>query len=139
MRVILALMVLLVAAPVRADTAATQMLNELRAKVGAAAISYDPLLEAAAQRHADDMARRGFFDHQGSDGSSVGERVTAQGYQWCFVAENIAQGQRSLHEVMQGWANSPGHYRNMIDRRAGAFGLATAPGAIWVMVLATRC
>lgn len=139
MRVLAALILLLIAAPLWADTTATQMLNDVRAKTGVAAVSYEPLLEAAAQRHADDMARRSFFDHRGSDGSSVGDRITAQGYQWCFVAENIAKGQRSLREVMQGWANSPGHYGNMIDRRAEAFGLATAPGAIWVMVLATRC
>lgn len=129
-------MVCLLSTGVMADPVATQALNDYRAGKGRAPLTYSTTLEAAASVHARDMAARGFFDHQGSDGSSVGTRVTRQGYGWCFVAENIAKGQGSLAEVIQGWANSRGHRRNMLARQAREFALVEAPGRIWVMVLA---
>ena len=42
------------------------------------------------------------------------QRVTAAGYIWSNVGENIAVGQRSVEEVMNGWTNSPGHCQNLI-------------------------
>tara|TARA_R110002074_G_scaffold163154_1_gene322079 strand:- start:2934 stop:3356 length:423 start_codon:yes stop_codon:yes gene_type:complete len=130
---------LAVALPAAADPAATRAINDLRARAGKAALTYSPVLERAAQAHADDMARRGFFAHEGSNGSAVSERVGAQGYSWCFVAENIAKGQRNLAQVMQGWTTSKGHYQNMVHKNARAFGLAQAKGNLWVMVLAAPC
>jgi len=129
----------LMALPVVADPTATRAVNDLRASAGKAAVAYSPNLERAAQAHARDMARRGFFAHQGSNGSSVSDRVTAQGYKWCFVAENIAKGQRDLRQVMQSWTTSKGHYKNMVHRSVREFGLARAKGNIWVMVLASPC
>ena len=127
------------ALPAFADPAATRALNDLRAKQGKAAVMYSPALERAAQAHANDMARRGFFSHEGSDGAAVSDRVSAQGYKWCFVAENIAKGQRDLNQVMRGWTASKGHYKNMVHSSVRAFGLAWGKGNIWVMVLASPC
>lgn len=119
-----------------ADPVATQVLNEYRSQNGQAPVQYSRTLEAAATGHALDMARAGFFDHRGSDGSDVAGRVRRVGYGWCFVAENIAKGQISLGAVMTDWANSPGHRRNMLDARAREFALVEGPDRIWVMVLA---
>ncbi|MBW4707529.1 CAP domain-containing protein [Roseobacter sp. YSTF-M11] len=119
-----------------ADTAATEALNSFRAANNRAALSYSDLLETAALRHARDMAAWEFFDHRGSDGSDVAQRVSRTGYRWCVVAENIAKGQATLQEVMSGWANSRGHRRNMLSREVTEFALVEAPGRIWVMVLA---
>ncbi|GFE48489.1 hypothetical protein So717_02420 [Roseobacter cerasinus] len=126
----------LLGAAAAADPRATDVLNDYRAAAGRASLTYSAALEAAALAHARDMARVGFFDHRGSDGSGVGERVARQGYGWCFVAENIAKGQGSLDAVMQAWAGSRGHRRNMLSRQAREFALVEAPGRIWVMVLA---
>ena len=130
---------LLVGLPVAADPAAIRAVNDLRASAGKAALAYSPVLERAAQSHANDMARRGFFAHQGSNGSAVSDRVGAQGYKWCLVAENIAKGQRDLRQVMQSWTTSKGHYKNMVHGSVREFGLAHAQGNIWVMVLAAPC
>lgn len=119
-----------------ADTASTAALNALRADNGRAPVAYSDKLESAAARHARDMAKTQTFSHTGSDGSDVAERVTATGYRWCFVAENIARGQRTLAEVMHSWAESPGHRQNMLSGDVADFALVEAPGRIWVMVLA---
>ena len=122
--------------PLRADPQAVQMLNAMRAQQGVAPLSYAPRLEAAARAHALDMARHGYFSHTGRDGSGVGDRVRAQGYRWCYVAENLAKGQGDLTQVMRGWAQSAPHYRNMMSRNAPGFGLFQGPDRIWAMVLA---
>jgi uncharacterized protein YkwD len=126
----------LLAGPAVADDTATGMINDIRAQAGQPALGYSTVLEAAARAHAQDMARKGFFDHRGSDGSDIGARVRRQGYGWCFVAENIAKGQWSLTEVMNDWIASPGHRRNLLDTRAREFALVEAGERIWVMVLA---
>jgi uncharacterized protein YkwD len=96
------------------------------------------MLENAATRHAVDMASRQFFSHTGSDGSDVAERVTQTGYRWCVVAENIAQGQRGLMEVMEDWSASPPHRKNMLSREVTEFALVQGAGFVWVMVLAAK-
>ena len=121
---------------VGADTRALQALNDFRVAEGLAPVRYSDALEKAAARHARDMSTRQFFSHQGSDGSDIAKRVTRTGYRWCWVAENIAQGHRSLREVMYGWEISPGHRANMLSDRATEFALARTEDDVWVMVLA---
>ena len=78
-------------------------------------LSWDLKLLQAADRHSRDMTQHNFFDHTGSDGSSIAARVDATGYEWRAVGENIAAGQRSASEVVAGWLNSPGHCRNLMN------------------------
>lgn len=122
-------------APAIANTSAINVVNDYRAQKGLAPLRHSQRLETAARRHARDMARRGFFSHKGSNGSNVAQRVRAEGYDYCFVAENIAMGQKSLGEVMQAWATSKGHRKNMLDRRAAEVALVKDENNIWVMVL----
>jgi uncharacterized protein YkwD len=127
------------AGPALANPCATQALNDLRASKGVPPVAYSPNLEAAAKAHALDMAKHKYFAHEGRNGSSVGDRIRKQGYKWCFVAENLAKGQHDLAQVMQGWAKSPGHNANIINKNAAEFGLVQGPDRIWVMVLAAPC
>lgn len=129
----------LAVSPALANPGVTDALNTLRGAQSRPALRHSERLEAVAQAHADDMAQHGYFAHQGRNGSSIGERITAGGYRWCFAAENIAKGQKTLQAVLQGWANSPGHYKNMTHQKAREYGLARAPGNTWVMVLAAPC
>lgn len=116
--------------------AALRGLNDLRAQQGLAPLGWSPRLEQAALGHATDMRRRGFFSHQGSSGSRVGDRVRRLGYGWCVVAENIAKGQPSLPSAMNSWRQSPAHRKNMLHRDVSEFAVVRAEGNIWVMVLA---
>ena len=129
----------LLAGAALADPAVLQAVNAERAQAGRAALVYDDRLEAVAGAHGQDMAQAGFFSHTGSDGSDIGDRLRRGGVSFCFAAENIAHGQRSLSAVMDGWMGSRGHRRNILDRRAAAVGVARAQGNRWVMVLAAPC
>lgn len=115
--------------------AALSRINALRADARAPALSVSDALARAAAAHADDMARRGFFDHKSSNGAKMSDRVRKQRYRYCFAAENIAMGQGSVDEVLRAWMKSRPHRKNLLSRKADEFGLAWSEGNRWVMVL----
>ena len=136
---LLLVLAFLLPAPLVANPLATDELNTFRKRQGLQGLSYNRKLENAAKSHAEDMVAKGFFSHNGSNGSDVGERVRNAGYEWCFVAENIAKGQNGLDAVMSAWAQSKGHRANMLSRKAKEFALYEAADRTWVMVLAAPC
>lgn len=99
-----------------------QSLNSMRAQKSLKPLEMCKPLTRAAQKYARTMAQQDFLSHTGKDGSSFGERIQSAGYDWTnsksgsSVAENIAAGQNSVVEVMKGWRNSKGHYKNMIGQ-----------------------
>jgi len=111
------------------------MLNAERAKHGRPKLNLSPQLSAAALGHAIDMATKKYFSHTSRGGVTPADRVLAQGYSYCFVAENIAQGQKTEAAVLAGWMRSSGHRRNNLSRDATQYGFAHAPGDYWVLVL----
>lgn len=122
------------------NTSFAGMLNNVRANAGAGPVSFDARLGRAAQAHANDMLANGYFSHTGLNGSSPGDRITAQGYRWRTYGENIARGQSSEAEVLEAWQNSAGHRQNNENPNFQDFGLARAGDSrpYWVLVLATE-
>lgn len=102
--------------------------NVARAAHGLGPLTADRRLAAAAQAHNDDMVRRGFFAHESPDGATVADRVRAAGYAYGVVAENIAAGQRTADEVVQGWMDSPGHRANILNRDVREIGVGYTEG-----------
>ncbi|MCB0549798.1 MAG: CAP domain-containing protein [Phaeodactylibacter sp.] len=100
-------------------------------------LSWNNQLARAALRHANDMNKNNFFDHRGSDGSAMSERISDTGYAWRAVAENIAWGHPDVAAVVQGWKNSPGHCENMMSGEYKEIGAARA-GGYWVQDLGRR-
>jgi len=113
-----------------------RLLNRERADAGMPLLTISPQLQTAAQLHADEMSSQVFFSHDSQDGRTLPDRVTAQGYGYCWVAENIAQGQASEAEVMQSWMASGGHRENNLSRSAVEYGLGRTADNYWVLVLA---
>ncbi|GLD92183.1 hypothetical protein PINS_up000716 [Pythium insidiosum] len=66
--------------------------------------------------------------HTGSEGSTPQARINAEGFQWSSIAENIAEGQVSVSDVMSSWMNSPGHRANILGNYQ-FFGAGMAEGA----------
>lgn len=100
-------------------------------------LRWNEKLETAARRHARDMSRNDFFDHRGSDGSDIGDRISAAGYRWGAVAENIAWGDLTPETVIEGWFDSPGHCRNLMNPDYEETGVAWE-GKYWVQKLGSR-
>ena len=92
-----------------------ELTNDYRASHGLSPLVWDGALAHAARLHSADMAYNNFMDHEGSDGSSVGERITRVGWTWRTVKENVAVGQSTPYIVVDGWINSPGHRANILS------------------------
>jgi uncharacterized protein YkwD len=108
--------------PARARAAMLEQVDAVRRKAGAPPLRANPLLDRAAQRHADDMLAHGYFAHESPGGATVRERAKEAGYDWREIGENIAEGQFTVDEVMAGWMKSPGHRRNLLDPRFAELG-----------------
>ena len=107
-------------------------------------VVWNNLLATAAQAHSNDMAELNFFSHEGSNGSTLGERVSDAGYVWQAVGENISAGRSSLQDTINGWLASSGHCANIMKPSFVEMALACTEsststyGVYWTQVLATQ-
>ena len=94
---------------------ALKHINLQRAINGVGRLTPNRRLSAAAQKHAGQMARRDFVDHQSPDGRSLQDRIATAGYSWRVIAENLSAGQPSPESTVQSWMTSPAHRNNMLN------------------------
>ena len=94
----------------------------------AAPLAANAQLTQAAQGHAADMAARNYFSHTSQDGRTMAQRVTATGYAWRSIGENIAAGQSTPEAVVAGWLKSEGHCRNIMNANFKELGVGYAAG-----------
>lgn len=92
-----------------------QLTNQFRQENGLDPLNFDPQLATAAQNHSQDMAIQDFFSHTGLNGSNIGDRVDATGYDFSTAGENIAAGYSTAERVVDGWINSDGHRANLLN------------------------
>jgi len=131
------------AGPTLVASAATDASSDATAAVDRPRLRWNPRLARAATMHADAMARTTVFDHVGTGGDTVRERVDATGYRWRVVAENLAAGHDDLAEAVTDWLASRSHCESLLDARFTEFGLARARsrraddayGIYWTLVL----
>lgn len=88
-------------------------------------LNLDFILENSAGGHAADMAGRGYISHWGSDGSRLSDRVWYRGgFDGSPIAENVASGQRSALDVVEGWMCSQTHREAMMSCDYNVMGIA---------------
>ncbi len=118
---------------------AIELANQQRAAAGLPALASSGVLNGAAAQHSADQAGRDRMGHDGSDGSSVGDRVAANGGGFSTWGENVAYGYGSASAVIDGWMGSSGHRANMLNPAFTQVGVAYAESAggtlYWTMVL----
>jgi len=94
-------------------------------------------IEKAALDHSVDMSKNDIFSHTGSDGSDAGDRLDRRYYDWITYGENIAKGYKTEEKVVEGWINSPGHCRNIMNPGFKEMGVARV-GDYWTQIFGTR-
>jgi uncharacterized protein YkwD len=102
------------------------LINQERNDAGLPLFAIDMRLAEAARLHSEDMAGNNFFSHTGSDGSSLGQRLTRAGYPWRSAGENIAAGYRTVESTVAAWMGSDGHRANILSTRYDHIGLGFA-------------
>jgi uncharacterized protein YkwD len=118
------------------------LVNAERAKVGAAPLTVNYSLMAAAWSHNEHMFNTGCFSHTACGNGNPGDRIRATGYQSMGWGENIAKGQQTPAAVMQAWMNSSGHRANILNRNFRDIGVAHHDGSwpngpLWTQVFAS--
>ena len=112
------------------------LLNQTRERRGLPRLRLDARLSEAAERHSQDMVRRGYFAHDSLTGASFVDRVRRSGYlrsarSWA-VGENLAWGSGARgtpEQILKAWMNSSGHRANILQRRFREVGIGVAAGA----------
>ncbi|KAG2830897.1 hypothetical protein JG687_00002584 [Phytophthora cactorum] len=91
-----------------------ELVNEQRTANSLSLLCMNGKLLPSALHHSKDMAANDFMGHNGSDGSTMEERITEAGFDWTAVGENVAAGQETVSDVMTAWMNSPEHKANIL-------------------------
>jgi len=118
------------------DEAAQRVIEETNAFRAANAldtVAPNAKLRDASREFARYMAENGRYGHD-ADGRNPTQRAHAQGYDPCIVSENIAFLYRSAgydaaalaHDMVDGWKNSPGHRKNMLEPAVTQIGVGIA-------------
>jgi uncharacterized protein YkwD len=94
------------------------LVNRERAARSLPALTPRTELDAATQRHSEDMGRRTFFAHDNPDGASPHDRILAAGYAADHsTGENLYAGYEAdatPAAAVKGWMNSRGHRENIL-------------------------
>jgi uncharacterized protein YkwD len=102
-----------------------------------ATVVWHDLLEQSATAHSKDMEAKKYFSHTSQDGKNPGQRLTAVGYVWTTWAENIANGYTSEEAVIEGWKNSEGHCKNIMNANMTEMGVGRS-GNYWTQIFGKR-
>ncbi|MBQ1097175.1 TerD family protein [Streptomyces sp. b94] len=113
---------------VRTTAEVVELTNRERIRAGLPALTVDARLTHAAQAHSADMVARDFYSHTDPNGGKPQDRAAAAGATRRTVGENIACGQRSPADVVEGWMNSPGHRANILRGDFTHTGIGLAGG-----------
>ena len=110
--------------------------NQIRAQNRLPLLKVNAKLGRAALGHSADMVAASFFDHTGSTGATLIDRLKSarymrRGQDW-VAGENLAWGTGTLATptgIMNAWMNSAGHRVNILRRsyRELGIGISTGP------------
>lgn len=113
-----------------------ELVNAERTKAGLNPVTLDTEITSAALVRAKEIERS--FSHTRPDGRGFSSVLTDSGIKFNGAGENIAWGQRSPKEVMQGWMNSEGHRANILNPKFTKIGVGhyqnTAGRNHWVQI-----
>jgi hypothetical protein len=91
-------------------------------------LSVSPVLVAAAQAKADDMAAKGYFAHVSPEGLDSWHWFRQAGYAFTYAGENLAADFSDSVDVEKAWLASPTHRANLMNGSFTQIGIATAQG-----------
>lgn len=103
--------------------------NQERTKAGLKPLKADnSTLSKMARAKSQDMADKNYFDHQSPTYGSPFDMMKKYGITYKSAGENIAAGQKTPEEVVNGWMNSPGHRANILNASFTTIGVGYVKG-----------
>ncbi|MGI8712378.1 MAG: CAP domain-containing protein [Solirubrobacteraceae bacterium] len=118
-------------APIRAAsraelrTAVVCLINQQRRDRHLPALAANGRLDHSAQGWTNEMVSHRNFSH----GASFSARISAVGFDWSNVGENIAGGFQTPAAVVNGWMASTGHCQNILSPAYREVGTGVSAGS----------
>ena len=103
-----------------------RLVNVQRSKAGLQLLKTNWQLCRVARYKSADMANKGYFAHNSPTYGTPFQMMESFGLRFSAAGENIAYGQRTPAEVMNGWMNSPGHRNNILSPSFTEIGVGLA-------------
>ena len=104
-----------------------KIVNQTRASLNEPILIQNAKLQLAAQKKAEDMAKRGWFSHTSPEGTKVWPTIKAYDYQ--TLGENLAVNFDTSTSTVAAWIKSPTHYANIADADFRDTGIGIAVGS----------
>lgn len=98
-----------------------ELVNEERAKAGLQPLTLQKDIREAAQVRAIETVTS--FSHTRPDGRHFTTALKEAGVSYRGAGENIAWGQKTPEQVMEGWMNSAGHRANILNETYTSIGI----------------
>ena len=111
---------------------AHDLINRERAAAGLSELFFDPCVTRVARSHSENMAEYAFFAHTCPAGGTPADRLNEAEIPWRRYGENIAYTygfSNPAEAAVQGWMNSSGHRKNILNSRYTHAGLGIAMDA----------
>lgn len=114
--------------------------NLNRQSEGFSILNQNTKLESSAQKKAQDMLDRQYFEHDSPEGIGVADLAKESGYEYIVVGENLARGDfKTADEVVLAWMNSPAHRENIMNNKYTDIGIGIVYGRydgsdVWILV-----
>ena len=102
--------------------------NALRAINGVAPLEYSETAAECVRRHCEDMSARDYFSHNTPEGVTCAQRMSNIGINYMTCGENLAAGFEDAFGMADGWYNSAGHRKNMLEKNFRYVGIGVAEG-----------
>ena len=104
-------------------------INRMRAEQGLPQLRLNDKLCAIARSHSSNMAKYGYLSHTDSEGRDFSERLGSRiAIRYYQAGENVAKNNfsNSARVAVQGWCQSPGHLKNILNERFAETGVGVA-------------
>lgn len=102
--------------------------NALRAINGLYALEYCEKASECVRKHCKDMSARSYFSHDTPEGITSSQRMKNSGIEFTSCGENLAAGYLDAFGIADGWYNSSGHRKNVLDTKFRYLGVCVVSG-----------
>ena len=107
------------------------LVNQARAEEGLPPLILDPQVTVCAMIRAEELHER--FAHSRPDGSANTTVLYENGVTYMRCGENIASGYPTPTSVVNGWLDSSGHRKNIMNKNYTRLGVGVS-GKRWVQI-----
>ncbi|TMN22208.1 hypothetical protein FFL34_08755 [Lentibacillus cibarius] len=112
-----------------------KLTNRERNKQGLPALKTDKQLSRVARNKSMDMKQKNYFSHKSPTYGSPFDMMKQFDVTFQSAGENIARGQRTPEQVVEGWMNSKAHRNNILNDSFTHIGVGfTKEGNYWTQM-----